>query len=59
MSYNYYQEHENDLIRVQTEKGKTTWICEICGLYYGEELPDDFRCPKCGVDKEKFKNKID
>ena len=60
MSYNYYQEHKNDLIKVKTEKGKTAWVCEICGyVYYGENLPDDFKCPKCGVSKEMFQKKID
>ncbi len=60
MSYNYYQEHKNDLIKVKTEKGKNAWVCEICGyVYYGENLPDDFKCPKCGVSKEMFQKKID
>lgn len=58
MSYNYYQENKNDLIKVKTEQGKTAWICTVCGyVYYGEELPDDFKCPLCGVDKELFKKK--
>lgn len=58
MSYNYYQENKNDLIKVETEKGKTAWVCTICGyVYYGEELPDDFVCPVCGVDKSMFEKK--
>lgn len=60
MSYNYYQEHKDELVKVQTEKGQTAWVCEVCGyVYYGEELPDDFRCPKCSVGKEFFKKKTD
>lgn len=56
MSYNYYQEHKEDLIKVTTEKGKTAFICTICGyVYYGKELPNDFKCPKCGAPKELFK----
>ncbi len=56
MSYGYYQEHKDDLIKVTTEKGRTAWVCTICGyVYYGEKLPDDFKCPKCGVGKELFK----
>ena len=56
MSYGYYQEHKTDLFKVTTEKGKTAWICKACGyIYYGEYLPDDFRCPICGVSKEYFK----
>lgn len=56
MSYGYYQDHKEELLKVTTEKGKTAWICTICGyVYYGEELPDDFKCPVCGVGKELFK----
>lgn len=59
MSYGYYQEHKEELLKkVTTEKGKTAWICTVCGyVYYGEELPDDFKCPICGVGKELFKLK--
>lgn len=55
MSYNYYREHKDDLIKVKTENNKTAWVCTICGyVYYGEELPEDFKCPLCGVGKELF-----
>lgn len=58
MSYTYYQENKNELLKVTTEKGKTAWICTICGyVYYGEEIPDDFKCPICTVGKELFKKK--
>lgn len=31
------------------------WRCTICGhIEYVDELPDDFRCPICGVGKELF-----
>ena len=56
MTYAYYQEHKDELLKVTTEKGKTAWICTVCGyIYYGEELPDNFKCPVCGVDKSLFK----
>ena len=56
MTYAYYQEHKEELLKVKTEKGKTAWICTVCGyVYYGEELPEDFKCPVCGVDKSLFK----
>lgn len=59
MSYGYYQEHKEELLKVTTEKGKTAWICTICGyIYYGEELPEDFQCPICGVGKELFQKKV-
>lgn len=58
MSYGYYQEHKEDLLKVKTETGKTAWICTICGyVYYGEELPEDFKCPICGVGKELFQKR--
>lgn len=56
MSYAYYQEHKNELIKTTTKKGKTAWVCSICGyIYYGEEIPDNFKCPICGVEKKLFK----
>ena len=58
MSYQYYQEHKDELLKVTTEEGKTAWVCSICGyIYYGEELPEDFQCPTCGVDKSFFDKK--
>lgn len=58
MSYGYYQEHKEELLKVTTEKGKTAWICKICGyIYYGEELPEDYKCPVCGVGKEEFQKR--
>lgn len=56
MSYQYYQEHKEELLKITTNKGKPAWICTICGyVYYGKTLPDDFKCPVCGVGKELFK----
>jgi len=47
------------------------WICEVCDYVYDpeqgdpdqgiepgtpfEDLPDDWRCPDCGVGKEDFR----
>ena len=59
MTYNYYQEHKEELLKVQTEKGKTAWICSVCGyVYYGETLPDNFVCPICSKSKEFFNRKM-
>lgn len=58
MSYQYYQENKEDLLKVRTDNGNTAWICTLCGyIYYGEEVPDDFKCPICGVGKEAFEIK--
>ncbi len=59
MSYQYYQEHKEELLKVTTERGKTAWVCSICGyVYYGDNLPENFECPVCGVNKEFFDKKI-
>lgn len=56
MTYLYYQEHKDELLKVTTKNEKTAWICTVCGyVHYAEELPDDFKCPLCGVGKEFFK----
>ena len=58
MTYKYYQEHKEELLKLTTEKGKTAWICTVCGyIYYGDEIPDDYKCPICKVGKELFKKK--
>lgn len=58
MSYGYYQENKDDLMKIITEAGKTAWVCKICGyVYYGDELPEDFKCPACGVGPEMFEKK--
>lgn len=56
MTYAYYQDHKDELIKLETELGKKAYVCTICGyVYYGEELPKDFVCPRCGVDASLFK----
>lgn len=58
MSYGYYQEHKEELMKVTTVKGKTAWICTLCGyVYYGETLPEDFKCPICGAGVDFFQKK--
>lgn len=58
MSYGYYQEHKEELLKVTTTKGKTAWVCTACGyIYYGEKLPEDFKCPICGVSAQYFEAK--
>jgi len=36
------------------------YVCSVCGYVYDreesfEEQPADFKCPVCGVSKDKFK----
>ena len=58
MTYLYYQEHKDDILTVATSEGKTAFVCSICGyVYYGDELPEDYKCPVCGVPKELFERK--
>lgn len=58
MTYAYYQENKEDLLKVKTANDQTAWICTICGfIYYGEDIPNDYKCPVCGVDKTLFKLK--
>lgn len=58
MTYAYYQEHKEDLTKTSTEQGKTAWVCKACGyVYYGDEVPDDFICPLCGLGKAYFEKR--
>lgn len=58
MTYGYYQEHKDELLEVKTENNRTAWVCTLCGyVYYGDEVPDDFKCPICGAGKEYFSKK--
>ncbi len=60
MTYAYYQEHKDSLTKTTTEQGKTAWVCTACGyIYYGDEVPDDYKCPLCGLGKAFFKKKED
>lgn len=58
MDYAYYQEHKAELVRTDTSKGQTAWVCTACGyIYYGDEVPEDYKCPLCGLGKKFFKRK--
>lgn len=60
MTYAHYQEHKDELLQIQTEKGKTAWVCSLCGyVYYGEKVLDDFICPWCGATADLFEKKND
>ncbi|MGM9873382.1 MAG: rubredoxin-like domain-containing protein [Bacilli bacterium] len=37
------------------EKKVRKFQCQVCGyVYEGEELPEDFVCPVCGVSSDMF-----
>ena len=39
----------------KNDSGKTIWRCTVCGYEYeGDELPEDFVCPLCGVPADQF-----
>lgn len=58
ITYNYYREHKDELIKMKTESNQTAWVCTVCGyVYYGEELPENYTCPQCGVGREMFVKK--
>lgn len=65
MTYKYYQENlkgaTNKTAPTYQNETKTSkknvFVCKICGYRYEtdeEELPNDFKCPMCGVGKEYF-----
>ena len=59
MTYNYYQENKDDILKIELENGKTFYVCTICGyVYKGEELPEDFVCPICFASRELFEKKM-
>lgn len=34
--------------------GKTVWRCKVCGYIHEGDMPEDYRCPVCGVGKDMF-----
>lgn len=47
---------KDDVVAVgKTPEGKTIWRCKVCGYEYeGDELPEDYVCPICGVPASEF-----
>ncbi len=59
ITYNYFRENKDELTKAKTAKGKTVWVCSLCGyVYYGEELPANFQCPVCGAGNFAFNKKV-
>ena len=39
----------------ETKAQPKHFVCDVCGyVYEGDEIPDDYECPLCGVGKEHF-----
>ena len=39
----------------QQEAGTHKWRCKVCGyIYEGETLPEDYKCPLCGMGANMF-----
>lgn len=58
MTYGYYQEHKDELIKVTTSENKIAWVCTICGyVYYGDELLENYKCPICNAPSNLFEKK--
>lgn len=46
---------EADAATGEKSAGKVKYVCQVCGYTYeGDPLPDDFKCPICGVGPDKF-----
>lgn len=57
LTYDYYQDNIKPKRPVApATPAKTKWVCEVCGYEYeGEELPEGYVCPLCGVGPERFR----
>ena len=51
----YVSEVENE-IKVDIE-GEEVYVCIVCGYVHKGPMPNDFKCPVCGVDRTMFKKK--
>lgn len=65
LTYKHYREVLKDIClksfenKNSPQKEEKHWVCTLCGYVYEgdipfEELPDDWRCPLCGVGKKLF-----
>lgn len=51
-----YVEEVEDEIKVDIE-GEEVYVCIVCGYVHKGAMPNDFKCPVCGVDRTMFKKK--
>lgn len=46
---------DNNSNKVESETKEKHYRCSVCVyIYVGDEMPDDFKCPICGVGKDLF-----
>ncbi|MCL2718060.1 MAG: flavin reductase [Lachnospiraceae bacterium] len=38
----------------EVKTAQVKYICKVCAYVHEGEMPDDFKCPICGVGKERF-----
>ena len=53
MSYQYFQEHKDELIQMKKQEGQTSWKCTVCGYIHTGDNPPE-KCPICGVPADMF-----
>lgn len=40
---------------VEPNGKKVKYVCQVCGyVYEGDQMPEDYKCPICGVSAERF-----
>lgn len=50
-----YIPEESDRNPQETTGKKVKYVCQVCGyVHEGDPLPEDFKCPICGVGPDKF-----
>ena len=50
------EDGEDKEAKVSEEAKKEKYVCQVCGyVYEGESLPEDYKCPICGVGADRFK----
>ena len=49
----YVEETENE-IKLDVD-GEEVYVCIVCGYVHKGPMPNDFKCPVCGVDRTMFK----
>lgn len=54
----YIPEQQEEKEEKPAAEAVKKYVCTVCGyVYEGPEMPEDYKCPICGVGKEKFVEK--